>query len=75
MRDFDWADVSATFSWEGRPAVEIRPADGSISGRVVPTGAAPGAWETASPVEIRESGRILSMTVFQETFADRIAES
>jgi len=65
---FDWNDVSAFFDWEGRPAVEVVPSDGLLEGWF---SAEPSEeWLRVSPVEIRDSGRELSKSDFQETFAD-----
>ena len=66
---FDWIDVSVFFDWEGRPAVTVIPSDGLLEGWFM---SGPGVWERASPLEIRDSGRELSMKSFQECFEDSL---
>ena len=77
MASFDFKDVSAFFNWEGRPAVTVEPSDPSsdvyLEGWFIRTSAEPGVWEKISPVEIRDTGRPLSKSSFQEVFAKRLA--
>ena len=72
MASFDFKDVSEFFNWEGRPAVIVRPADGSISAWFIRGSAKPGVWEPVSGAEVRDSGRPLSKGSFQEVFAKRL---
>ena len=69
---FDFKDVSTFFNWEGRPAVIVEPADGSISAWFIRGSAKPGVWEPVSGAEVRDSGRPLSKGSFQEVFAKRL---
>ena len=73
MASFDFKDVSVFFNWEGRPAVIVEPADGSISAWFIRRSAEPGTWEPANGAEIGDSGRPLSKASFQEVFAKRLA--
>jgi len=67
---FDFNDVSDFFNWEGRPAVTVEPSDGLLEGWFIRTSSDPGEWEMISPLEIRDSGRVLSSEDFYEVFAD-----
>jgi hypothetical protein len=69
---FNESDVLDWVSWEGRPAVVVSPSDGRFLGFVIRLGAERGNWTPASPLEILESGRILSKASFQEVFKDRL---
>jgi len=73
MTAFEFKDVSAFFNWEGRPAVTVEPPEGGLSGWFIRTSSKPGEWERISPLEIRDSGRVLSKASFQEVFEKRLA--
>ena len=70
---FNESEVADWVSWEARPAVVVTPPDGSVLGFVIRLSSERGNWEPADPLEILDSGRLLSKTDFHEAFKNRLA--
>jgi hypothetical protein len=65
---FIWEDVTNYYMDGGRPAVQVRPSDGSICGFVSDSRKPPLKWYKISPLELMHDSREISKESFFEVF-------
>jgi hypothetical protein len=67
---FRWEDVSNYYMDGGRPAVQVKPSDGSLLGFVSNSRKPPFKWHKISPLELIHDSREISKESFFDVYTD-----